>query len=63
MSESPSKLATLKEVAEYLNVHDNTVRNLVKQNSIPYVVVGGLYRFVMEDIKQYVKMKENSNTG
>tara|TARA_R100000008_G_scaffold81136_1_gene64125 strand:- start:1896 stop:2123 length:228 start_codon:yes stop_codon:yes gene_type:complete len=51
---SKGKLATLKETAEYLNVSINTIRNYIKKDVIPYMTVGGSYRFDLEQVRDYI---------
>lgn len=43
-----------KIVAEIFNVHRNTVINWAKSGKIPAVIVGGAYRFCLEDIQEAV---------
>jgi len=44
-SEKGPKLSTLKELAELLSVHECTIYRQVKAGRIPFVRVGGEYRF------------------
>ena len=42
-------------MAEYLGVHPNTVRNLVRRGSLPSVQVESLIRFRREDVEAYIE--------
>jgi excisionase family DNA binding protein len=44
-SEKGPKLLTLKELAELLSVHECTIYRQVKSGRVPFVRVGGEYRF------------------
>lgn len=44
------KLMTLKEVAEYLQMHEMSVYRLAKRGSVPGFKVGGRWRFKKESI-------------
>ena len=57
MSTTSSQLVTLKEVAEYLNVSENHVRNMMKKKEIPYVTLGGIYRFDIQEIRESLTEK------
>ena len=47
---------TLKEVAEYLKISTDSVKNLVKVGLLECFRVGRLYRFTKEDILKFLKM-------
>ncbi len=49
---------TLKEVAEYLNVHPDTVRRYVKRGELPAFKIGTDWRFNKESIDQWRKAQE-----
>ena len=55
-------LVTIKEVAEYLSVSVSTVRNLIKKDEIPHVVVGGIYRFDMDKVRESVGITQPENS-
>jgi|TARA_R100000152_G_C6749887_1_gene173524 excisionase family DNA binding protein len=54
-------LVSIQRVAEYLNVSVSTVRNLIRRGQLPYVVVGGIYRFDLEEIKNNLRDNTSEN--
>jgi excisionase family DNA binding protein len=53
--QSDTQMVTIVQVAKYLNVSVNTIRNLIRKNQLPFVVVGGAYRFDLDEIKKTLK--------
>ena len=45
----------VKEVAELLRVHRNTVGNWIKDGTIPCLMLGAKARFNIDEIEQWVK--------
>tara|TARA_R100001015_G_C4631328_1_gene193753 strand:- start:3055 stop:3318 length:264 start_codon:yes stop_codon:yes gene_type:complete len=56
-----TQMVTIIQVAEYLNVSVNTVRNLIKKDQLPFVVVGGAYRFDLNEIKNTLRDNAHEN--
>lgn len=54
MSRKP-RLKTTKEIARYLRVSRDTLYVLIKKNKIPFLRVGGQYRFNQKDIDNWLK--------
>ncbi|MFH1227086.1 MAG: helix-turn-helix domain-containing protein [Planctomycetota bacterium] len=52
-----NKLLTLKEVAEYLKVHINTVRRLIEKKQLPGLKVGWQWRVREGDLETFVKKR------
>lgn len=48
-------IMNLKEVAEYLSFSQKKLYTLVKEGKIPYVRIGGQYRFVKEEIDKWLR--------
>jgi excisionase family DNA binding protein len=48
-----NKILTLREVAEFLQVHPTTVYRLLKHGRIPAFRVGSDWRFNLEDIDHW----------
>ena len=44
----------LQDVAEYLGVHPNTVRNRMKDSGLPHRYVGTALRFVPDEIDEWL---------
>lgn len=51
------RLKTLKEIAEYLNVDEQTIYRMVRKKDIPGVKVRGNWRFKQEEIDEWLKEK------
>ena len=56
-----TQMVTIIQVAEYLNVSVNTVWNLIKKDQLPFVVVGGAYRFDLNEIKNTLRDNTHEN--
>lgn len=54
MSES---LMTVKDVATYLGLSERTLYSMIKREEIPYVKVGGRYRFNREKVEEWLERK------
>ena len=48
------KLATTKEIAEYLQLSEAAIYRLIKKGSIPVIYIGGTYRFSYEAINNWL---------
>ena len=49
-----SNLLTVKQAAEFLQLKERTIRDLVKRNKIPYIRIGRTIRFDTDAIKAMV---------
>ncbi len=49
---------TLREVANYLNVHPDTIRRHIKRGEIPAFKIGNTWRFNKESIDEWRKERE-----
>lgn len=49
------KLLTVKEVAEILRIAEKTVRELLKEGSLPGIKVGKTWRIPEDDLKKYIR--------
>lgn len=58
-AEHKDRLLTVEEVAEFLSVSANTVRNKVAAEAIPYIRVGRLIRFDPADIRDWISAQKN----
>ena len=52
-------IVTIKEVAEYLKIKEQTVYSLVAKGEIPGFKVGGSWRFRISELESWVKEQEN----
>ena len=55
MDNSPEKWSGLEDVAEYIGVNKDTVRNWIKKNEIPAHKIGRLWKFKLSEIDEWVK--------
>ncbi|MDR0817983.1 MAG: helix-turn-helix domain-containing protein [Oscillospiraceae bacterium] len=55
MENSPEKWSGLEEVADYIGVNKDTVRNWIKKNEIPAHKIGRLWKFKFSEIDEWVK--------
>ena len=51
------KLMSLKETAEFIGVAVVTLRGYVKKNKIPFLKVGGRYKFDVEEVTKWIRGK------
>lgn len=51
------KLMDVEDIANYLGLSTRTVYSMIKKGEIPYVKVGGQYRFVESEIEDWIKEK------
>jgi len=59
-SSSPRKVLTVKDVADYLQVHTSTIYRLLRRRGIPAFKVGTDWRFNIESIDEWRKLQERS---
>ncbi|UFJ40407.1 helix-turn-helix domain-containing protein [Brevibacillus humidisoli] len=55
MDSTNERWSSLEEVAEYLGVNKDTVRNWIKKQSIPACKIGKLWKFKLSEIDEWVK--------
>jgi|TARA_R100000479_G_scaffold154476_1_gene90512 excisionase family DNA binding protein len=53
--EDTDALLTISQVAKQISMSENTVRNFIRQNKIPFLLLGGLYRFKQSDITDWIE--------
>lgn len=53
-------LLSISDVAEILGISRNTARKLVKDNSLPAVIVGKRYKVVKNNLLNYLGVNEES---
>ncbi len=52
------KLLNINELAEYLSVKEASIRSWVYKKKIPFIKVGKLIRFKVEDIESWLQSKK-----
>lgn len=58
-----SPIMTLKEVAEYLRIHQTTLRKLIRRGEILGFKIGSDYRFRRDEIEKWLAEKQRSAAG
>jgi excisionase family DNA binding protein len=59
--EAPNRMMTIKEVAEYLSVHEKTIYRLVKSGELPALRVGGQWRFEKKVLDAWIQGRTNND--
>lgn len=57
------QILTVKEVAEYLKIHERTVYRMATANKLPAFKVGGSWRFKQAEIERWIKEQSNSKSS
>jgi len=57
--EDSETLLTIGDVATMTKLSVNTIRNFIKRNDIPFILLGNLYRFKKDDIKDWIEKGRN----
>jgi excisionase family DNA binding protein len=52
---------TIGDVAAYLKVTDRTIYRLAAANKIPAFKVGGMWRFLKQDIEAWIKTQSSQD--
>jgi len=55
MGNNAEKWSSLKEVAQYIGVNKDTVRNWIKKDAIPAHKIGKLWKFKLSEIDEWIK--------
>ena len=59
----PDQALTIRQVAEYLQVTERTIYNLVLAGALPGFKVGNTWRFKKEDIDRWIEANKRNNQG
>jgi excisionase family DNA binding protein len=57
-SDNASSVITVRELAEYLRVHQSTVYRLLRGNKLPSFRVGSDWRFSREAVEQWMSEQQ-----
>ncbi len=57
-----NQMMTVKEVAQYLHLHQSSVYRLLKRKGLPAVRIGSDWRFRRESVDRWVESREMSGT-
>ena len=57
------QVMTVKEIAEYLDVHPMTIYKYVQEGKMPAFKIGASWRIRRESIKKWMDENEHKNRG
>jgi excisionase family DNA binding protein len=57
MTEAPEKLMNIREAAEALAVHPETLRRMTRAGRIPFIRVGSRLKFVPSDLSEFIRRR------
>ncbi len=60
--DTSNRMMTIREVAEYLSVHEKTIYRLVKSGELPALRVGGQWRFEKKVLDAWIQNRTNTET-
>jgi len=60
---SKNELLTVKEVAEEVKVHAETVRNWIRRRELPAVDIGGEYRVSRRDLDEFLNRRRTVDSA
>lgn len=55
MNDNQEKWSSLEDVAAYLGVNKDTIRNWIKKTDIPAHKIGRLWKFKLSEVDEWVK--------
>jgi excisionase family DNA binding protein len=55
---APALLMTAEELAEYLRCSVKTIHKLLRDGQIPFLYIGGAFRFDSDEIKKWMTDKQ-----
>jgi excisionase family DNA binding protein len=58
MSESSPKLWSVREVADYLGLHAETIRQMAREGRLPHIKVSNRLRFRPELVEGWLRQRE-----
>ncbi len=57
------EILTIKQAADFLQIHERTVYNLAKKKNIPSFKIGSDWRFLKKDIENWIEQKKKEIAG
>lgn len=63
MSEKPSPVWTVRQVAEYLSVNERTIYRMAERGDLPAFKVGDTWRFRREDLNAWIESQQRARGG
>ncbi|MFA4992301.1 MAG: helix-turn-helix domain-containing protein [Candidatus Omnitrophota bacterium] len=59
----PKQVMTVKEIADYLDVHPMTIYKYVQDGKIPAFKIGASWRIRKDSIRKWMEENEHKNQG
>ena len=56
----PERLLKVRDIAQYLNIHEKTVYLWAKRGNLPCIRVGNRLRFSLADVSRWVAQRRNA---
>jgi excisionase family DNA binding protein len=53
--EMPEKWVNLEDIADYLSVSNDTIRNWIKGGKLPYYKAGKRYKFKISEVDEWLR--------
>lgn len=53
--EMPGKWVNLEDIADYLSVSNDTIRNWIKDGKLPYYKAGKRYKFKISEVDEWLR--------
>jgi len=57
MIDAPEKLMNIREAAEALAVHPETLRRMARAGRIPFVRIGSRLKFAPSDLSEFIRRR------
>ena len=57
------RLMTVKELAEFLQIGERTLRRYYSEKGLPYVMVGSQYRFRPDQVERWIEQNGRRKRG
>ena len=54
-NEMPEKWVNLEDIADYLSVSNDTIRNWIKYGKLPYYKAGKRYKFKISEVDEWLR--------
>ena len=56
-------MLSIKAAAAHLGITEYSLRQLTKRNAIPYLVIGGKYKYIPEALEEWISINMRGKAG